>query len=164
MKAESKPAIIVCLDTSNNSTTVLHYACQIAKKSGFVVQIVVVIESSKGLLFASKTIEKEKRMQVEKKLKKLIDIVAKETGIMPTISIREGDVVREIAKEIKASEAAVMLVLGKSYNAQSDNNVLPKLTAQIGNKIQIPVVIVPENLDEQYVSQLFKKCEIKCPS
>lgn len=157
--SETKPTIVVCLDTSSSSNIVLQYAYQIARKSNFGLQILVVMDSAtKGLLFASRTIEKEKRSQIEKKLKKLIDTTTKDSGIVPVISIREGDIVREIAKEIKATPTAIMLILGKSYNSQSDNNVLPKLSAQIGSKIQIPVLIVPENLGEENIKKLMSGC------
>ncbi len=160
MKNQSKPTIVVCLDTSSNSNIVLLYACQIAKKSCFAVQILAVMDApAKGLLFASKMMEKDKRIQTERKLKKIIEVASKETGIIPAISIREGDVVREIAAEIKSIPEAVMLILGKSYSHQSDNNVLPKLSSQIGNKIKVPVLIVPENLNEKDLFTLMQCCK-----
>ena len=159
MKNQSKPTIVVRLDTSSNSTIVLLYACHIAQKSCFAVQILAVMDApAKGLLFASKMMEKDKRIQIERKLKKIIESTSKETGIVPTISIREGDVVREIAAEIKSIPEAIMLILGKSYSHQSDNNVLPKLSSQIGSKIKVPVLIVPENLGTENIEKLFTGC------
>ncbi|MES2676786.1 MAG: universal stress protein [Pseudomonadota bacterium] len=155
MNSETKPTIIVCLDSARNSDLSLLYACHLAKKSDFAVQILVVIESAKSLLFVSKAIGKERRTAVEKQLKKLIEHTHQETGIIPIISIREGDVVREISAEVKANPNCIMLVFGKSYNYQSDNNVLPKLSAQIGSKIKVPVVIVPDNLGSEYLKKLF---------
>jgi nucleotide-binding universal stress UspA family protein len=154
---QEKPTIVVCLDTSSNSNIVFLYACQIAKKSNFGVKILAVMDiPTKGLLFASKMMEKDKKLQIERKLKNIIEISTKETGIIPTTSIREGDVVREISAEIKSIPNAIMLILGKTYNRQSDNNVLPKLSAQIGNKIKVPVLIVPENLDEKNLLTLIR--------
>lgn len=145
--SEHVPTIVVCLDTTSASDITLHYACLQAKKLGFAVQILAVIESSyKGLLFASKTVGKERRTIVERKLKKAIDNVYKETGIMPSVSIREGDITREIINEIKSMPNCAMLFLGKSYNSLSDNTVLPKLSSKIGSKIRVPVVIIPENM------------------
>ena len=151
MKPESKSTIIVCLDTSRNSDVALRYAAHIAAKSGFAVQILVVIESAKSLLFVSKAVIKDRRSEVEKQLKKLISNVFKDTNIVPVVSIREGEVVREIATEVKSMPSCVMLLFGKSYDGQSDNNVLPKLSAQIGNKIKVPVVIVPDNMSAEYL-------------
>lgn len=151
----TKPTIIVCLDTSRNSSSALLCACHLAKKSDFAVQILVVIESAKSLPFVSKVVGKDRRATVEKELRKLIDHTCKETGIVPAISIREGDVVREISLEIKANPDCVMMVLGQSYNYQSDSNVLSKLSAQIGGKIKVPLLIVPDNLKSEYLEKLF---------
>ena len=43
MNSEIKPTIIVCLETARNSDLSLLYACHLAKKSNFAVQILVVI-------------------------------------------------------------------------------------------------------------------------
>ena len=157
MQQELKPVIVACLDISSNSSGIaLNYACQIAKKLNFDVHILVIVESSKGLLFVSRLVEKDKRVEVEKKLKKLIESITKEVDIKPTISIKEGDVVQEISKKIKSMPNSIMLVLGKDCNKRGDNNILPKLSAQIGNKIKVPVVIVPSNIDDKYITNLLK--------
>ena len=149
------PTIIVCIDTTNASEIVLRYACYKARLGKFAVQILSIVESShKNLLFGSKAIENEKRQNLENSLKKLVNKVCSETGIMPSISIREGDIVSEIAYELKHTPECVMLVLGKSNNSLSDNTVLPKVAKKIGNKIKIPVVIVPQNLDEEFLKKL----------
>ena len=46
----------------------------------------------------------------------LASIVHKETGVMPSVSVREGDIVAEIIREIKHTPNCTMLVFGKSYN------------------------------------------------
>ena len=47
-----------------------------------------------------------------------------------------------------------MLLLGKSAIAPKDNEVLPRVASYIGNKIKIPVLIVPENLTEDDLGRL----------
>ena len=152
---EKTPTIVICIDTSNASEAALRYACRKAKNSGFAVQILAVLEAShKNLLFGAKAIGNEKRQELEKHLEKLIENVCKETGIIPSVSIREGDIVTEIIREIKAASSCTMLVFGKSNNSQSDNTVLPKIAKKIGNKINVPVTIVPENLSREFLENL----------
>ncbi len=142
------PTILVCIDTTNASVVTLRYACWKAKKLGFAVQILSVLENShKNLLFGAHAIGKEKRQQVEKHMQKLIDEIYKETFVMPVVSIREGEIASEIIKEVKLIQSCVMIVFGKSRNSKSDNTVLPKMAQKIGTKIHIPILIVPENLD-----------------
>lgn len=149
------PTILVCVDSSNACKTTLRYACYKAKKRGFAVQILSIMDGSyKNLLFASKAIGKEKRANLEKHLMSLIKEVNEEIGIMPSISIREGEIVKEITKEIKETPSCTMLILGKSQNSLSDNTVLPNISRQIGNKLKVPVVIVPENIGEDYLHNL----------
>lgn len=147
-KTENIRTIIVCIDTTNASQVALKYACCKAKSFGFEVRILAVMEGShKNLLFASKAMANDKRTQLEKHLNSLIDLAHKETTIMPSISIREGDIVAEIIREIKSTPNCAMLIFGKSHNSLSDNTVLPKIASKIGNKINVAVTIVPENLD-----------------
>ncbi|OFW79849.1 MAG: hypothetical protein A2887_06135 [Alphaproteobacteria bacterium RIFCSPLOWO2_01_FULL_40_26] len=148
-------SIIVCIDTTNASQAALRYACYKAKASGMSVQILAVIEAShKNLLFGARAIGNEKRQQLEKHLKKLIDSVHKETSITPAISVREGDIVIEITRELKFTPNCAMLVFGKSHNSLSDNTVLPKIVGKIGGKINVPVTIVPEDLGGEFLKDL----------
>lgn len=149
------PVIIVCTDTSAASEVALRYACYKAKILGFGVNIFAVIENShKNLLFGARAIGNEKRLQVEKHLKKLVDLVHSETDIIPSISIREGEIASEIIREVKNNENCMMVVFGKSYNSMSDNAVLPKIAQKIGSKIKVPITIVPENLTKEYLKKL----------
>jgi|GEM_PF-928985 nucleotide-binding universal stress UspA family protein len=151
----SLPTIIVCIDTANASIAALRYACYKAKKSGLAVRILAVMEAShKNLIFGSKAIANEKRQLLEKYLNKLIEEVQKETAILPTVSVREGEITTEIIHEIKATPNCTILVFGKSHNSLSDNTVLPKIVKKIGNKINVPVTIVPENLSNEYLLKL----------
>jgi hypothetical protein len=148
-------SIIVCIDTTNASETALRYACYKAKDVGFSVQILAILEASyKNLPFAAKAIGNEKRQQLETRIKKLIDVVCKETGITPAISIREGDITSEIISELKHTPDCKLIVFGKSYNSLSDNTVLPKIVGKIGSKINVPVTIVPENLSDEFLKSL----------
>ena len=155
MNSNKTPTIVVCLDANNASKMALRYACYKAKRTGFAVQVLIVIESSyKGMLFVSKAIGKDKRSEVERHINKIIKEISAETEIIPTISIREGDITSEIIKEIKSIPNCTLLILGKSNNSLSDNTVLPKLSNQIGNKIKVPISIVPESLSNEYLTQL----------
>lgn len=149
------PIIIACVDITNASNRALRYACLKAKKMNFAVTILAVMEvSHKNLMFGSRAIAQDKRKQLEKNLKKLTDSIHDGLGIMPAISVREGEIMTEIIQEVKATPNCAMLVLGKSQNAMSDNSLLPKVAQKIGNKIKVPVTIVPENLSDEFLEKL----------
>ncbi len=139
-------SIIVCIDTTNASQKALEYGCIEAKKNNFKLEILAVIEAShKNLLFGAQTIGNQKRLQMEKHLKKLINSTCQEYEINPTVYLREGEIVSEITNQLKKSPNCTMIVFGKSNNSLSDNVVLPKIINRIGLKIKVPVIIIPEN-------------------
>jgi hypothetical protein len=142
--------IIVCVDTNSASENALRYASYLVKKNNLLkLKILAVIEGShRNLLFGSEAIASQKQSQMEKYLKKIVDNVCIKNGIDPLISIREGDIVAEITKEIKEVVDCKMIIFGKSQKSQSDNTVLPKIVGRIGNKINAPVFIIPENIGE----------------
>ena len=149
MTTENIPTIIVCIDTTNASSITLRYTFLKARKLGFKVKILSVIESShRNLLFGSHIIGQEKKQDLKEYLDNLIADVKKETEIEPMISIREGDIAAEILHEVKITPNCVMVVFGKSNSSKSDNTVLPRIAQKIGTKIRVPIMIVPENLDE----------------
>lgn len=155
IKNSATPVIIACVDITNTSSRALKYACLKAKKMNFAVTILAVMEDShKNLMFGSRAIAQDKRKQLEKNLIKLTEEIYNSTGITPAISVREGEIMNEILKEIKDTPRCAMLVLGKSQNALSDNSLLPKVAKKIGNKIKVPVTIVPENLSDEFLEKL----------
>ena len=155
MTNENLPTIIVCLDSTNASQTALRYACYKAKATGFDLQILAVLEAShKNLLFGARAIGNEKRQQMDRHLKSLIKTICTDLDISPKVSIREGEIVTEITRELKFTPNCKMLVFGKSHNSLSDNTVLPNLMGKIGSKINVPITIVPENLSSEFLQQL----------
>ncbi len=149
------PTILVCVDTHNASIAVMRYACYRAKKLGFIVRVLAVMDNShKNLLFGSRAISQDKHQQVEKNLQILLTKIHEETGVAPFVSIREGDITAEIIKEIRSIPKCATLLFGKSHNPLSDNTVLPKIIQKIGDKIRVPVAIIPENLSEDYFKGL----------
>jgi len=142
--------IIVCVDTNNASENALNFACFLMKKnSNLKLRILAVIEGShRNLLFGSEAIGSQKKLQTEKFLKKIVENVCKKNDIDPVVSIREGDIVAEITKEVKLIGDCKMIIFGKSQKSQSDNTVLPKIVGRIGDKINASVFIIPENIGE----------------
>jgi K+-sensing histidine kinase KdpD len=154
-KNENAPTIIVCIDTSSASRTTLRYACRKAKTLGFNIHILAVLEAShKNLLFGSRAISDEKRQQIDKHLDRLIKNICEEFKIIPAVAVREGDIVTEIISELKLVPNCRLLVFGKSNTSLSDNTVLPKLVGKVGNRIAVPVTIVPENLSKDLLEIL----------
>lgn len=142
--------IIVCIDMNSASENALGYACNLIKKNNNLkLHILTVIEGShRNLLFGSEMIGSQKHLQMDKYMKKIIDNICKKHDITPIVSIREGDIISEITNEVKIVADCKMIIFGKSQKSKSDNTVLPKIVGRIGDKINAPVFIIPENIGE----------------
>jgi hypothetical protein len=143
--------IIACIDSTIASENALRFATLMVKKNNLKLQILAVVDGShRNLLFGSGAIATQKHSQIQKHLKKLVDNICIKEGIEPEISIREGDIVTEITKQVKSIGNCQMIVFGKSQNFQSDNTVLPKIVGKIGDKLGASVMIIPQNISPEF--------------
>jgi nucleotide-binding universal stress UspA family protein len=143
--------IIACIDLTTASENALRFATKMVKKNNLKLKILAVIDGShRNLLFGSGAMSTQKHSQIQKHLKKLIDNICLKEGVEPEISVREGDIVTEITKEVKSVGNCQMIVFGKSQNFQSDNTVLPKIVGKIGDKINSTVMIIPQNISPEF--------------
>lgn len=148
--SNNKPLIILCIDTNNLSKNIIKYSFNQAKTMNCNLSILTIIEPlNKNLIFGAKALYNQQRAQIERELKKIVSEMNEEE-IIPIISIREGEVLKEIISEIQENANCKKLLLSKSKNIKSDNSLLPKLINQIGNKIKIPISIIPESLNEDF--------------
>jgi nucleotide-binding universal stress UspA family protein len=143
--------IIACIDLTTASENALRFATRMVKKNNLKLKILAVIDGShRNLLFGSGAMSSQKHSQIQKHLKKLIDNICLKEGVEPEISVREGDIVTEITKEVKSVGNCQMIIFGKSQNFQSDNTVLPKIVGKIGDKINASVMIIPQNISPEF--------------
>jgi hypothetical protein len=144
-------SIVVCIDINNISETAIRFACLSAQRQKNNLHIAIAIDGShQNFLFASRVIGTQKRKHVEKNVYILLEKICQEFKITPAISISEGDVVLEIFKAIKTIQDCKLVVFGKSQSVGSDNSVLPKIIRYLGNKINVPVLIIPNSLDYNF--------------
>lgn len=146
---QEQEMILTCLDLTAASEDAIRYSCHLAKTNNWQLAIVAVVEAShKNLLFGASAIGSQKLHQIEKHVQKLVENICRPQGIEPQISLREGEILTEIIREINSHPNCKMLVLGKAKSAQSDNTVLPRIIGKLGNKINVPTLIIPQSAYE----------------
>jgi hypothetical protein len=144
-------SIVVCIDINNISETAVRFACLSACKQNHKLHIAIAIDGShQNFLFGGRAISTQKRKQVEKNICSLLEKICQEFKITPAISISEGDMVLEIFKAIRTIDDCKLVVFGKSQSFGSDNSVLPKIIRYLGNKINVPVMIIPNSIDYNF--------------
>lgn len=94
----------------------------------------------------------EAREKAERHMEQLAQKVQVETGITPSLIIREGVKTDEMIAICKSNPAICALVLGAS--GDGNNPMVSFFTSKGLGQINVPVVIVPGNLSEEFLAAL----------
>lgn len=147
---------LVCVDDTDVSRMALRFACIKGKKRGIQIDIVHVSEKQdlQALGVVAEKMAKEQRQHAESLMQDLACEVYETSGIIPSLWIREGDPSDQILELTMEEPDINMLVLGVNPGSKSGNRVINWVTSKAGEKLLIPVMLVPANLTDQQMEQL----------
>lgn len=149
---QAKPSkYIVCVDNTEISRIALRFACIKARKRNIMIDILHVIAPSdlQAMGGVAQKIEQEQRAEAEALLQSLAEEAYTLMGHCPSLSIRNGKPSDEIIAQTLEDPDANMLVLGVTPGSKSGNRVISYLTSQAGEKLLIPMMLVPGNMTDQ---------------
>ena len=153
-----KNKILVCIGNKDVSGAALKYAALKAKKSNFVIELLTVIDTTgKGFgLFSSvdKVMHAEKRQKVEKYMKQAAEEVEKISKTIPVINIKEGFISDEIENTLKEDQSVNMIIIGSSEESSNRGKLISTLSEHIAYKVELPLMIIPNNLKETEIKQI----------
>jgi nucleotide-binding universal stress UspA family protein len=152
-----KTKYLVCVNHNDHSRTAMRFACmKAASDKHSTVALLTVNPPIDFQTFG--TVAEAMRAEQQDEAKKLMKALKKEaiasTGITPECFIKEGHIAQEIIAMLKDDEAINMLVLGTSKKSPSKDSLLPALTSELGEKIFVPILLIPGNLTEKQMKGL----------
>lgn len=147
---------IVCVDSTELSQIALRFACIKAKKRHIQIDLLHVIAPNDMQAIGSiaNKIEAEEREQAEALLISLSSLAYELSGIISSLWIRIGVPAQEIVAHTMENHDANMLVLAVAPGSKSGNRVIESLMSEAGEKLLIPMMLVPGNLTDQQMSEL----------
>lgn len=148
---------LVCVDETEHARIALHFACSQAIKRHGNVDILYVVEPTDFNTFGglAEKMREEQRAEGETFLAKQAEFVRETFKLEPTLLLREGKLEEEIIGAVEEDYDADMLVMGAAPDTSSKRgNLIANLASKMGEKLLIPLLLVPSSLTEQQIEEL----------
>lgn len=146
---------LVVVDETREAEVALRFAARRAAKTGGSVQILALIPPSEFVQWGGvqATIEDEARQRAEALVTGAAGSLVEESGIRPTITVRQGDPVTVVRKMLEESDDVAALVLGAAATGAPGPLVSYFAGAEAG-RLSCPVMIIPGSLDRDALDRL----------
>ena len=151
MSSSSGMKFLVCINCSDNSDTAFRIACIKAARNDAIVELLIVVnvEHEKSLFGVGNAILMEKMRLARNKINSCIEVLrGMPNKVRVSCRISEGSMTDCIMRVVEEDSSMVMLFLG----------VYPSDVQSVVNKMRenilVPVMIVPDSLTEQQISEL----------
>lgn len=155
--ASSAGTFLVCVDAREESLVALRFACLKASKSGATIKMLHVIPPSdmQGLLGVTERMRQERQQEAQATLARWREAV-QEYGPASLLSeVREGPVGDEVLHSVQQDVEVNIVILGVAPASQGNRGKLSGwLAGQLGNRLLVPLVLVPGNLTDQQLEAL----------
>ena len=146
---------LVVVDDSPEAAIALRFAARRAVETGGGVEILSVVPPGEFIAFGGvqETIEEEARLHAEGVVAAAAGTLIAESGLRPTITVREGDAA-QIVREIIAGDADVAaLVLGAAASGPP-GELVSHFAGHDAGALPVPLMIVPGSLDREAIDRL----------
>jgi nucleotide-binding universal stress UspA family protein len=149
------PAYLVVIDESEEARAALRFAARRAARSGSTVEIVALIPPQDFVQWGAvqAAMEEEARLRAEAKVLQASGAIIEEAGIRPSITVRQGDAVREVAAILKERDDIAALVLGAASEG-GPGPLVSHFAGTISGTLPCPVIVVPGNLSDETLDRL----------
>ncbi len=142
---------LVVVDETEEMRAALRYACLRARRTGGRVALLRVIEPVEFQHFLSvgDLMRDEARQDAEELLHRMASEVYEYSGQTPVLYVREGLPRDELLTLIAEEPQISILVLAAGTGPEGPGPLISALTGKYGNRLRIPLTIVPGALSDE---------------
>jgi len=146
---------LVVIDESPEAEIALRFAARRAVKTGGNVEILALIPQQEFVAWGGvmATIEEEARQRAEALVARAAGTLLSESGITPSITLRQGDGTKVVREMIAANPEIAALVLGAAASG-APGPMIAHFTGTDAGTFSVPVMIVPGSLDADAIDRL----------
>ncbi|MBO9621143.1 MAG: universal stress protein [Sphingomonas sp.] len=146
---------LVVIDEKPESEIALRFAARRAVKTGGNVEILALIPPQEFVQWGGvmATIEEEARERAEALVARAAGTLFTESGLQPSITVREGDGAKVVREMIAANPEIAALVLGAAPSG-APGPLVSHFTGADAGSFSVPVMIIPGSLDIAAIDRL----------
>jgi nucleotide-binding universal stress UspA family protein len=146
---------LVVVDETPEAEVALRFAARRAAKTGGAVQILALIPPTEFVQWGGvqATIEEEARQRAEALVMGAAGTLMQESGIRPTITVKQGEPVAVVRKTLDENEGIAALVLGAAATGAPGPLVAHFAGSEAGS-LPCPIMVIPGSLDRDAVDRL----------
>lgn len=146
---------LVVVDDSPESSVALRFAARRAVKTGGGVEILALVPPGEFIAFGGvqATIEDEARRHAEGLVAQAAGTLIEESGLRPTITVREGEGPQVIRQMIAANPDIAALVLGAAATG-APGPLVAHFAGTDAGALPVPVMIIPGSLTREGIDRL----------
>jgi nucleotide-binding universal stress UspA family protein len=146
---------LVVIDDSPEAEIALRFAARRASKTGGTVEILALIPPAEFVQWGGvmATIEEEARERAEALVMRAAGTLFSESGLTPSITVREGDGPKVVREMLAANGDIAALVLGAAPSG-APGKLVAHFTGADAGKLTVPVMIIPGSLDMDAIDRL----------
>jgi nucleotide-binding universal stress UspA family protein len=148
------PAYLVVIDETEEARAALRFAARRAARTGSAVEILALIPPADFVQWGAvqAAMEEEARLRAEAKVLQASGAIIEEAGVRPSITVKQGDAVREVTEILRSRDDIAALVLGAAQ--EGGPGPLVSHFAGTAGTLSCPLIIVPGNLGDETLDRL----------
>lgn len=146
---------LVVVDESPEAETALRFAARRAAKTAGTVRILALIPPAEFVQWGGvqATMEEEALQRAEALVTNAAGTLTEESGIRPSITVRQGDPVTVVRKTLEEMDDVAALVLGAAASGPP-GALVSHFTGSDAGKMPCPIMIIPGGLDTDAIDRL----------
>ena len=153
---KEKPKFLVCVDAHDESIAAMKFACLKAANRGAEVELIHIIApvDFQTLGIIADRMSEERKKEGEALLQRMEREALTHYGITPTLTLKQGSAGEELLKTIEEKNDFSILIIGTALHTKGRGKLAAWLAQQLGQRLFIPLVMVPGNLTEEQLEAL----------
>ena len=146
---------LVVVDDSPESGIALRFAARRAVKTGGGVEILALVPPQEFIAFGGvqATIEEEARLHAEGMVTAAAGTLIEESGLRPSITVREGEAPRIVREIIAGDPDIAALVLGAAASG-APGPLVSHFSGADAGALPVPIMIIPGSLSPEAIDRL----------